>query len=75
MSNLGKIIIVGTVGVVCYYSFVEKRNPLAQFWTNPVEEANKEYVKHKTKKDSEIADKNATILQDKWIKRSDLQPE
>lgn len=64
MSNLGKIIVVGVVGVACYYTFVEKRNPLAQFWTNPIEEANKDYVEHKTKEQADVAGHKATILQD-----------
>ena len=64
MSNLGKIIVVGVVGVACYYTFVEKRNPLARFWTNPIEEANKDYVEHKTKEQADVAGRKATILQD-----------
>ncbi|MDE6886664.1 MAG: hypothetical protein K2P17_06475 [Helicobacteraceae bacterium] len=64
MSNIGKLITIGVVGVVCYYTFIEKRNPLAKFWSNPIEEANKDYVKHKTQGESAIAEKNATILQD-----------
>lgn len=65
MSLVGKIVVVGVVGVACYYTFVEKRNPLAQFWTNPVEEANKDYVKHKAGAQEDLAGKKATILQDK----------
>lgn len=61
MSNLGKLVVVGAVGVVCYYSFVEKRNPIADLWNNPIEEANKEYVEHKTKDISKIIDDNATV--------------
>ncbi len=69
MSNLGKLVVVGVVGVACYYTFVEKRNPLAQFWVNPIEEANKDYVEHKTRGESKLANKNATILQDDAAKR------
>lgn len=60
MSNLGKLVVIGAVGVVCYYSFVEKRNPIADLWNNPIEEANKDYIEHKTKDISKITDDNAT---------------
>ncbi len=73
MSNLGKIVVVGVVGAACYYTFIEKRNPLAQFWVNPIEEANKDYVKHKTHNESILANKNATILQDDTAKRDITQ--
>lgn len=69
MSNLGKLVVVGVVGAACYYTFVEKRNPLAQFWVNPVEQANKDYVEHKTHDQAILAEKNATILQDDGAKR------
>ena len=72
MSNLGKLIVVGVVGAACYYTFVEKRNPLAQFWTNPVEEANKDYVDHKTKTESDMAGKKATILEDEGGAKRDI---
>ena len=72
MSNLGKIIVVGVVGAACYYTFVEKRNPLAQFWTNPVEQANKDYVEHKTHGEAEIAGHKATILQDNEGAKRDI---
>ncbi|RAX54019.1 hypothetical protein CCY99_04875 [Helicobacter sp. 16-1353] len=70
MSNLGKIVVVGVVGVVCYYSFVEKRNPLADWWENPIEEANKDYVEHRIKTEKELAEKNATVLQDTGAERA-----
>lgn len=70
MSNLGKIIVIGAVGVVCYYSFIKKENPLAGKFDNPVEKANKDYVEHKTEKVKQFAEKNATILQDSGAERA-----
>lgn len=69
MSNLGKLVVVGVVGAACYYTFIEKRNPLAQFWVNPIEEANKDYVEHATHNEAKLANKNATILESDGIKR------
>lgn len=69
MSALGKIVTIGVIGVVSYYTFVEKRNPLAKFWSNPVETANKDYVEHKAKGEEAIAGKKATILEAEGTKR------
>ncbi|RDU65456.1 hypothetical protein [Helicobacter sp. MIT 14-3879] len=64
MSNIGKVVVIGVVGVLSYYTFIEKRNPLEQFWSNPVKKANKDYIKHQTRYEAQIADKNASVLQD-----------
>lgn len=76
MSAVGKIVVVGAVGWVCYNAFVEKRNPIYPintFWVDPVKEANKDYIQHKTKSEAEFMEKNATHLQDEGAQRAITQ--
>lgn len=72
MSNIGKLAVVSVVGMCCYYQFGPGWGefPLAKIWHNPIEDANKDYVKHRTRGESEIAGKNATILQSDGIERT-----
>lgn len=69
MSNLGKIIVFGAIGVVGYYTFVKKEsipgvNTVTETTRGVMQEANKDYVKHKTSSEAEYMDRNATVLQD-----------
>ncbi len=69
MSNLGKLVVIGAVGVIAYYKFYKQEDiPLTNEITNSargvMQEANKDFVEHKVSNEKEIMDRNATVLQD-----------
>lgn len=69
MSNLGKIVVIGAIGVVGYYTFIKKEsipgvNTITETTRGVMQEANKDYVDHKTHSEAEYMDRNATVLQD-----------
>lgn len=69
MSNLGKLVVIGAVGVIAYYKFYKQEDiPLTNEITNSargvMQEANKDFVEHKVSSEKEIMDRNATVLQD-----------
>lgn len=69
MSNIGKLIVLGAVGVVGYYTFIKKEqipflNEAASATKGIMQEANKDFVEHKVGTEKEYMDRNATVLQD-----------
>lgn len=69
MSNVGKLVVLGVVGVVGYYTFIKKEpipivNEAASVGQNVMKEANKDFVEHKVGEEKEYMDRNATVLQD-----------
>lgn len=69
MSNLGKIIVFGAIGVVGYYTFYKKESlpgtdAVVKTTRGVMQEANKDYVEHKVGAEKEYMDRNATVLQD-----------
>ncbi len=69
MSNVGKLVVLGVVGVVGYYTFIKKEpipvvNKASNLGKSVMQEANKDFVQHKVGDEKEIMDRNATVLQD-----------
>lgn len=66
MSNLGKIITIGVIGVVGYYGLYKRENPLAKTVEehNVIKEYNKDYNDHRTSQEQQAMGKGATVLQD-----------
>lgn len=69
MSNVGKLVVLGAVGVVGYYTFIKKEpipvvNEASNLGKSVMQEANKDFVQHKVGDEKEIMDRNATVLQD-----------
>ena len=69
MSNVGKLVVLGVVGVVGYYTFIKKEpisvvNEAYNLGKSVMQEANKDFVQHKVGDEKEIMDRNATVLQD-----------
>lgn len=69
MSNLGKLVVIGAVGVIAYYKFYKQEDiPFTNEITNSarsvMQETNKDFVEHKVSNEKEIMDRNATVLQD-----------
>ena len=69
MSNLGKIIVLGAVGVIAYYKFYKQEdipltNELTKSAQGVMQKANEDYVDHKVSSEKELMDRNATVLQD-----------
>lgn len=69
MSNLGKLIALGAVGVVGYYTLIKKEpipivNDAVVATQGLMKETNKDFVEHKVGTEKEYMDRNATVLQD-----------
>ena len=69
MSNVGKLVVLGVVGVVGYYTFIKKEpipvvNEASNLGKSVMQEANKDFVEHKVGTEKEYMDRNATVLQD-----------
>lgn len=69
MSNVGKLVVLGVVGVVGYYTFIKKEpipvvNEASHLGKSVMQEANKDFVEHKVGTEKEYMDRNATVLQD-----------